>query len=137
VPNVESLGSFVDDTVIFQCLRNPIAQVSDEWWDDDKNAVDAFRLFIATSIRIHMINILKCNEDPHITNAPALNEIKTLDYITRDLLLPHNHLTNFANEMDLNEFENSSRYTRNGRSRFRGRGRGRGRGHGRTFGRKC
>jgi hypothetical protein len=134
MPSVESLGSFVDDTVIFQCLKNPMAQVTDDWWDDDKDAVDAFRLFIAKSIRIHMINILKCSEDPNITNILALNEVKTLDYITRDLTLPYNHPSNFANNIDLNELETSS--NRNRRGRRRGRGSGRGRGHGGTFGRR-
>ena len=137
MPNVESLGSYVDDTVIYQCLKNPIAQVSDEWWNNDKNAVDAFRLFIAKSIRIHMINILKCNDDPLITNVPALNEVKTLDYITCDLSLPHYNPTNFANEINLSELETSTSYgNRRGCGRGCGRRRGRGHGHGGGFGRK-
>jgi len=84
IPDVETLGSYVDDNVIFRCLSNPMARVTDEWWDD-QDAVDSFRLFIASSIRIHIINILKCNEDPLISNTPALNDVKTLDYIIRDL----------------------------------------------------
>ena len=136
MPSVESLGSYVDDTVIFQCLKNPIAQVSEEWWNNDKDAVDAFRYFIASCIRVHIINILKCNEDPLITNAPALNEVKTLDYITRDLSIPHCNQTNFANKIDLSALETSTNY-RNRRGRGRGRGRIHGRGHGGGFGRKC
>ncbi|CAB5206951.1 unnamed protein product [Rhizophagus irregularis] len=102
MPNIESLGSFVNDTVIYQCLKNPFAQVSDEWWDNDKDAVNAFRLLIAKCIKIHMINILKCIDEPLLTNASALNEVKTLDYITRDLTLPHHNQTNFANEINFN-----------------------------------
>ncbi|PKC53215.1 hypothetical protein RhiirA1_543268 [Rhizophagus irregularis] len=134
MPNVESLGSFVNDTVIYQCLKNPFAQVSDEWWDNDKDAVNAFRLLIAKCIKIHMINILKCIDEPLLTNASALNEVKTLDYITRDLTLPHHNQTNFANEINFNALEASTSY-RNGRGRGRGRGRFYGRGRG-GFGRR-
>lgn len=59
-----------------------MAQVTESWWDEDQDAVDAFRMFIASAIRIHIINILKCRDEPHISNMPALNEVKTLDYIT-------------------------------------------------------
>ncbi|CAB4475676.1 unnamed protein product [Rhizophagus irregularis] len=134
MPNVESLGSFVNDTVIYQCLKNPFAQVSDEWWDNDKDAVNAFRLLIAKCIKIHMINILKCIDEPLLTNASALNEVKTLDYITRDLTLPHHNQTNFANEINFNALEASTSY-RNGHERGRGRGRFYGRGRG-GFGRR-
>lgn len=101
-----------------------MAQVTNEWWED-QDAVDSFRLFIASSIRIHIINILKCNEDPLISNIPALNEVKTLDYITRNLTLPHPNETNFANEINLNLLESTGR----GHGHRRGRGRGRGYGH--------
>jgi hypothetical protein len=112
-----------------------MARVTDEWWDD-QDAVDSFRLFIASSIRIHIINILKCNEDPLISNTPALNEVKTLDYITRDLQLSHYNETNFANEINLLQSTEHGRGRGRGRSRGRGRGRDRGfRGHGGGFGR--
>ncbi|PKY52793.1 hypothetical protein RhiirA4_425554 [Rhizophagus irregularis] len=135
IPTIEDLGSYVDDTVIFQCLRNPIAQVIDSWWEDDKDAVDAFRMLIASAIKIHIINILKCKEEPHISNAPALNEVKTLDYITRDLHLPHNNATNYANNIDLLESSRSNGSHRCGRGRERGRSCG-SYGHGEGFGRK-
>ena len=38
----------------------------------------------------------------------ALNEVKSLNYITCELQLPHNNLTNFANEIDANLLNNSS-----------------------------
>jgi hypothetical protein len=76
-------------------------------------------MFIAKVIRIHIINILKCSGDPYISNTPALNEVKTLDYITRHVQLPHIHPTNFANEIDVN----GTNSTGSGR-RIRGRGRG-------------
>lgn len=81
-----------------------------------------------------MINILKCIDEPLLTNASALNEVKTLDYITRDLTLPHHNQTNFANEINFNALEASTSY-RNGRGRGRGRGRFYGRGRG-GFGRR-
>ncbi|CAG8753800.1 7283_t:CDS:2, partial [Funneliformis caledonium] len=31
IPSIDDLGSYVDDTVIFQCLKNPMAQVNEEW----------------------------------------------------------------------------------------------------------
>jgi hypothetical protein len=91
--------------------------------------VDAFRLFIASSIRIHIVNILKNKDDPYISNTPALNEVKALDYITKDIQLPHYNSTNHANSIDFNRFE-SSNY------RSRGCGCGHGRGHGRDHGGK-
>ncbi|UZO23201.1 uncharacterized protein OCT59_015545 [Rhizophagus irregularis] len=137
ISSIEDLGSYVDDTVIFQCLRNPIAQVIDSWWEDDKDTVDAFRMLIVSAIKIHIINILKCKEELHISNAPALNEVKTLDYITCDLRLPHNNATNYANNIDLNLLESS----RSNGSCGRGCGRKcrcgcRSYGHGRGFGQK-
>ncbi|GBC09231.1 hypothetical protein RclHR1_00870022 [Rhizophagus clarus] len=112
--SVESLGSFVNDTVIYQCLKNLVAQVSEEWWDNNKDSVNAFRLLIVKCIKIHMVNILKCVDEPLLTNAPALNEVKTLDYITCDLTLPHHNQTNFVNEINFNALEASTSY-RNGR----------------------
>ncbi|GES92545.1 hypothetical protein GLOIN_2v1881169 [Rhizophagus clarus] len=47
VPNIKDLGSYVDDMVIFQCLKNPIAQVTESC--------------------AKMI-------DSHISNTPALND---------------------------------------------------------------
>ncbi|CAB4404391.1 unnamed protein product [Rhizophagus irregularis] len=109
MPSVESLGSFVNDTVIYQCLKNPIAQVSEEWWPGGtmiRMLVNAkFRLIIAKCIKIHMSNILKCVDKPLLTNASALNEVKKLDYITRDLTLPHHNQTNFANEINLKHWK--------------------------------
>ncbi|PKC58499.1 hypothetical protein RhiirA1_495536 [Rhizophagus irregularis] len=137
ISSIEDLGSYVDDTVIFQCLRNPIAQVIDLWWEDDKDTVDAFRMLIVSAIKIHIINILKCKEEPHISNAPALNEVKTLDYITRDLRLPHPNATNYANNIDLNLLESSRSNGSCGRGCGRRCRRGcRSYGHGRGFGQK-
>ncbi|CAG8771129.1 17257_t:CDS:1, partial [Funneliformis caledonium] len=62
------------DTVIFQCLKNLMAQVNEEWWNENPDIADAFRLFIATTIRIHIINVIKYNEDLHLSNTLALNE---------------------------------------------------------------
>ena len=92
----------------------------DEWWDEDLAAVEKFRKFISSAMIIHIINILKCTADPHLHNTPALNEVKSLDHFTRHLQLPHIHLTNYANEINLDHTVNSSRF------RVRGRGRGRG-----------
>ena len=97
-----------------------MAQVTVEWWDD-QDAVDSFRLFIASSIRIHIINILKCIEDPLISNVPALNEVKSLDHITCNLQIPHVHSTNFANEVNFNSGPtsgSSQRFCGCGSSRF-------------------
>lgn len=33
---------------------------------DDKDAVDAFRMLIASVIRIHIVNILKCKDELHL-----------------------------------------------------------------------
>ncbi|GBC52895.2 uncharacterized protein OCT59_028557 [Rhizophagus irregularis] len=52
--------------------------------------------------------------EPLLTNASALNEVKTLDYITHDLILPHYNQTNFTNEINFNALEASTSY-RNGR----------------------
>jgi hypothetical protein len=41
-----------------------MGQISEEWWSNDTDSVDAFRFFIATAIRIHIINVLKCNVCP-------------------------------------------------------------------------
>ena len=126
----------MDDNVIWGCLKNPMGQVTFEWWDNEQDAVDTFRFFIASCIRIHIINILKCDEDALISNIPALNEVKTLDHITRDLTIPNYNETNFANEINLNLLESNGR----GRGRRRGRGRdrgySRGRGHGGEFGQR-
>jgi len=54
-----------------------MGQLNEEWWNDT-DSVDAFQFFIASSIRIHIINVLKCNDDPHLTNTSALNEVKSL-----------------------------------------------------------
>ncbi|CAB5380956.1 unnamed protein product [Rhizophagus irregularis] len=51
--------------------------------------------------------------EPLLTNASALNEVKTLDYITHDLILPHYNQTNFTNEINFNALEASTSY-RNG-----------------------
>jgi hypothetical protein len=107
-----------------------MGQVTDEWWDDDTDGVDTFRFLIAKAIRIHIINVLKCNDDPHLTNTSALNEVKSLNYITCELCLPHNNSTNFANEIDVNLLNNSP-----DRRFDRRRRRGHGRGHGGNFGR--
>ncbi|RGB37289.1 hypothetical protein C1646_757058 [Rhizophagus diaphanus] len=58
-------------------------------------------------------------DEPLLTNASALNEVKALDYITRDLTLSHHNQTNFVNEINFNALEASTSY-RNGRGRGRG-----------------
>jgi len=55
-----------------------------------------------SAIKIHITNILKCRVEPHLSNTPALNEVKSLDYITCNLQIPHVHLTDFANEVNFN-----------------------------------
>ncbi|CAB4464754.1 unnamed protein product [Rhizophagus irregularis] len=60
-----------------------------------------------------MTNILKCVDEPLLTNASALNKVKTLDYITHDLILPYYNQTNFTNEINFNALEASTSY-RNG-----------------------
>ena len=87
-------------------------------------------MFIATTIRIHIINVIKCNEDPHLSNTLALNEVKTLDYITCELILFHNNTTNFTNEINLNLLNSSIASRGRGRGRSRGRGHSCGHGHG-------
>ncbi|CAB5363022.1 unnamed protein product [Rhizophagus irregularis] len=83
-----------------------------------------------------MTNILKCVDEPLLTNASALNEVKTLDYITHDLILPHYNQTNFTNEINFNALEASTSY-RNGRGHEHERERGYIYGHGRGgFGRR-
>ena len=52
-----------------------------------------------------MTNILKCVDEPLLTNASALNEVKKLDYITLDLTLPHHNQPNFANEINLKHWK--------------------------------
>ncbi|CAG8724114.1 6211_t:CDS:2, partial [Funneliformis caledonium] len=74
---------------------------------DDTDSVDVFRFFITTTIRIHIINVLKCNDDPHLTKISALNKVKTLNYIICEFHLPHNNSTNYANEIDANLLNNS------------------------------
>ena len=64
-------------------------------------------MFIAITIRIHIINVIKCNKNLYLSNTSALNEIKTLDYIIHELILFHNNTTNFANEIDLNTLNSS------------------------------
>ena len=116
IPTIYDLKEYVDETCIFQCLKTPMGQLSDEWWDEDLAAVEKFRKFISSAMIIHMVNILKCTADPHLHNTPALNEVKSLDHFTCHLQLPHIHLTNYANEINFNNTANS---------RFaRGRGRG-------------
>ncbi|CAB4490154.1 unnamed protein product [Rhizophagus irregularis] len=74
--------------------------------------------------------------EPLLTNASALNEVKTLDYITHDLILPHYNQTNFTNEINFNALEASTSY-RNGRGHEHERERGYIYGHGRGgFGRR-
>ena len=109
-----------------------MGQVTDEWWENYTDSVDVFRYFIVAAIRIHIINVLKCNDDPHLTNTLALNEVKSLNYITCELQLPHNNSTNLANEINANLLNDSSNQQRHGRKRRRGNGRG----HGGDFGRK-
>ncbi|CAG8588498.1 12222_t:CDS:2 [Funneliformis caledonium] len=87
------------------------------------NSVDVFRYFIAAAIRIHIINVFKCNNDPHFTNASALNKVKLLNYITCELQLPHNNSTNLANEIDANLLNDSSNKQRHGRKCRRENGR--------------
>jgi hypothetical protein len=106
-----------------------MAQVPDEWWDNNLDAVEEFRKFISSAMIIHINNILRCRADPHLSNIPALNEVKSLDHITRHIRIPHIHSTNFANEINLSH-ENTSKMG----FRIRGRGRGRGR-FGRGIGR--
>ncbi|CAB4441543.1 unnamed protein product [Rhizophagus irregularis] len=74
--------------------------------------------------------------EPLLTNASALNEVKTLDYITHDLILPHYNQTNFTNEINFNALEASTSY-RNGRGHEHERENGYIYGHGRGgFGRR-
>jgi hypothetical protein len=94
-----------------------MGQVSNEWWDD-LAAVKKFQKFISSAIVIHITNILKCIADPHLTNIPALSEVKSLDHFTRDLQLPPIHSTNYANEIDLDPNVYTSRFGH----RIRGRG---------------
>ncbi|CAG8465426.1 5072_t:CDS:2 [Funneliformis caledonium] len=57
IPTIENLKLYVDETCIYQCFKTSM-------------------------IQIYMNNILKCSIDPHLSNASALNEVKSLDYIT-------------------------------------------------------
>jgi hypothetical protein len=110
-----------------------MGQVTNEWWNDDIDSVDIFRFFIASAIRVHIVNVIKCINDPHLTNVPALsNEVKTLNYITYNLYIPHNNSTNYANEIDARLLNSSLNQNRRGRGR--GGGRERVRGHGGDFG---
>ncbi|RIA90134.1 hypothetical protein C1645_823767 [Glomus cerebriforme] len=59
-----------------------------------------------------------------LPNNTALNEVKTLDYITCEIHLPNHNVNNYANEIDLNP--NFSRVNHG-----RGYGHGRGCKHGR------
>ncbi|CAB5363789.1 unnamed protein product [Rhizophagus irregularis] len=72
---------------------------------------------------------VKFKYEPLLTNASALNEVKTLDYITHDLILPHYNQTNFTNEINFNALEASTSY-RNGRGHEHERERGYIYGHG-------
>jgi hypothetical protein len=78
-----------------------------------------------TTIRIYIINVLNCNNDPYLTNTSALNEVKTLNYITCELHLPHNNSINYANKINASLLNNSSsqnqRHSRYRRERERGR----------------
>ena len=75
MPTIDDLKEYVDETCIYQCLKTSMVQVPEEWWDNNLTAVDAFRLFIASAIKIHITNILKCRVEPHLSNTPALNEV--------------------------------------------------------------
>jgi len=117
MPTIDDLKEYVDETCIYQCLKTSMVQVPEEWWDNNLTAVDAFRLFIASAIKIHITNILKCRVEPHLSNTSALNEVKSLDHITCNLQIPHVHSTDFANEVNFN-----SGPTSGSSQRFRGRG---------------
>ncbi|CAB4440986.1 unnamed protein product [Rhizophagus irregularis] len=87
------------------------------------------------NLRDRLSESQSCNE-PLLTNASALNEVKTLDYITMISLLPHYNQTNFTNEINFNALEASTSY-RNGRGHEHERERAYIYGHGRGgFGRR-
>jgi len=108
-----------------------MAQVPNEWWDQP-DAVEPFQLLIASAMRIHINNVLRCSTDEHLNNIPALNEVKSLDYITQHLQIPNINSTNFANEIEINSNTTSSRSSNR---RFRGRGGRGGRGGSTRFAR--
>ncbi|GBC19450.2 hypothetical protein GLOIN_2v1872178 [Rhizophagus irregularis DAOM 181602=DAOM 197198] len=81
--------------------------------ESDKSPIKKDGLSESQSRSTSFNNIISTDE-PLLTNASALNEVKTLDYITHDLILPHYNQTNFTNEINFNALEASTSY-RNGR----------------------
>ncbi|PKC52947.1 hypothetical protein RhiirA1_542862 [Rhizophagus irregularis] len=103
--------------------------------ESDKSPIKKDGLSESQSRSTSFNNIISTDE-PLLTNASALNEVKTLDYITHDLILPHYNQTNFTNEINFNALEASTSY-RNGRGHEHERECGYIYGHGRGgFGRR-
>ena len=79
-----------------------MTQVPEDWWDENLTDVEAFWLFIAFAVKIHINIILKYSIDPYLSNASALNKVKSLNHIISQVCLSHIHATNFANQVNLN-----------------------------------
>ncbi|PKY52170.1 hypothetical protein RhiirA4_547008 [Rhizophagus irregularis] len=105
--------------------------------ESDKSPIKKDRLSESQSCSTSFNNDdIISTDEPLLTNASALNEVKTLDYITHDLILPHYNQTNFTNEINFNALEASTSY-RNGRGHEHERERAYIYGHGRGgFGRR-
>ncbi|CAB5390865.1 unnamed protein product [Rhizophagus irregularis] len=118
VPNEDEIAPYITDAFVKDVFFSQLAVINEEELFDDSTIMNPLKIFLKKAFRLHLTLEVSRLNNPRIDNHHTLQQIKELDYLTNDLIIPNVTQKNAANQVDLSTITQSRRTCRLNRRSF-------------------
>ncbi|POG59671.1 hypothetical protein GLOIN_2v1818277 [Rhizophagus irregularis DAOM 181602=DAOM 197198] len=118
VPNEDEIAPYITDAFVKDVFFSQLAVINEEELFDDSTIMNPLKIYLKKAFRLHLTLEVSHLNNPRIDNHHTLQQIKELDYLTNDLIIPNVTQKNAANQVDLSTITQSRRTRRLNRRSF-------------------
>lgn len=105
------MSSYITNSFLKDIFFTQLAIVREEELFDDMTIINSLKLFLRKAFILHLQLEIARLENPRMDNHHTLQEVKELDYLTSDLIIPNSTQKNATNQVNISEFSSSRRRT--------------------------
>ncbi|RGB35673.1 hypothetical protein C1646_759076 [Rhizophagus diaphanus] len=89
VPNEDEIAPYITDAFVKDVFFSQLAVINEEELFDDSTIMNPLKIFLKKAFRLHLTLEVSRLNNPGIDNHHTLQQIKELDYLTNDLIIPN------------------------------------------------
>lgn len=115
IPSESQIASYITDTFFKDIFFTQLAVIKDDELFSNPSIIDPLKTFLKKAFILHMALEVSRLNNPKIDNHYILQQIKELDYLTSNLIIPNVSQKNAANKVNLSTLVPSRRRTRKSR----------------------